>query len=200
MTLPERQVSHMGPLLRLQWLRHGDDAPRGSLWLERGVLERLRIGLIPVNPPAAVPESAGMCWVWTGPVDAEGRGVVYNQEKAWHIHRLLYVIQYGPLDARTHLSAGCRNQRCCNPKHQIASERGPIERQPLHRVFGRYPRCKNGHPLTPENVYVFEGKPMCRDCRAAAQARYRRSQRSPGRRSSSASPSPSTTTRPTTTE
>jgi hypothetical protein len=181
-TLPEKQVYHMGPLLRVQWNhpREPEHERKGSLWLERGVLERLRVGLIPVTPPVPLQADAGPCWVWTGPVDAEGRGMVYNQEQAWHIHRLLYTIQHGPLSPRVHLHSACGNTRCCNPLHQQPIERGPIERPASHLVAGRYPRCKNGHALSPENVYVFEGKPMCRDCRAAAQARYRR-------RSSSAS-------------
>ena len=148
------------------------------------MLERLRVGLIPCTPPNHLPATSGPCWVWTGPVDAEGRGMVYNQDKAWHIHRLLYVIQHGPLSPRTHLHSACGNARCCNPLHQDAVERGPVARPPLQQVAGRYPRCKNGHPLSPANVYVFEGKPMCRDCRAAAQARYRQRE---GRRLSSAS-------------
>lgn len=193
MTLPERQIFHMGPLLRLQWRQGGpqgdvegspESPRRGTLWLERGVLERIRAGLIPMQPPGP-PYPTGLhpspCWVWSGPVDAEGKGVVYNQDHRWAIHRLLYVIDHGPLPDRVHLAPRCGNVRCCNPKHQARIERGPITR-PKGQV-GLYPRCKYGHLMTPENTYVFYGKTMCRDCRAAAQARYRR-------RQSSASPSP----------
>lgn len=184
MTLPERQIFHMGPLLRLQW-RQGDanPTPRGTLWLERGVLERIRASLVPMAHPEPSPPGLhpSPCWVWSGPVDAEGKGVVYNQDHRWAIHRLLYVIDHGPLPERIHLFPRCGNQRCCNPKHQFKVERGPITRTAA--ATGMYPRCRYGHMMTPENTYVFQGKTMCRDCRAAAQARYRR-------RQSSASPSP----------
>lgn len=188
MTLPERQIFHMGPLLRLQWRHAGDSNEqsirRGRLWIERDVLERIKVSLIPMAPPGP-PSPPGLhpspCWVWTGPVDAEGRGVVYNQESRWPVHRLLYVIDHGPLPDRIHLFSKCGNPRCCNPRHQDAVPRGPVPRPAGGE--GMYPRCKRGHLLSPANTYVFQGKTMCRDCRAQAQSRYRR-------RQSSASPSP----------
>ena len=102
---------------------------RGSLWLERGVLERLRVGLLPAAPPpekAHVPPSS--CWLWTGPVDGGGRGVIYNQERTWNINRLLYTLQYGPLSERDLLYSTCGVARCCNPWHHTAVARGPVTR------------------------------------------------------------------------
>jgi hypothetical protein len=118
--------------------------------------------------------------------------MVYNQDRAWAVHRLLYIIEFGPLEDRIHLVTACGVGRCCNPHHQMQVDRGPIPRPPSSVARGRYPMCRNGHLLTPQNVYVFQGKPMCRDCRTAAQARYRERQRT-----SSESPSlgPGTATR-----
>lgn len=179
MALLNRQVYSMGPLLRLQWEREGE-APeqvkaRGSLWLERGVLESLRRCLIPAQAPPDKPHVHGSsCWLWTGSVDGEGKGIVYNQDKGWTVHRLLYTIQHGPLSERTLLYSTCGVARCVNPLHHTAVDRGPIRRPRLAPFTStQYPRCKYGHALSPENTYLFQGKPMCRDCRAAAQARYR---------------------------
>jgi len=180
MALLEKQIYQMGPLLRVQWLAQNETpqearGQRGTLWLERLALERLRSGLIPTQRPSGkdhVHPSA--CWVWTGPVDGEGKGVIYNQNQGWMIHRLLYTIQFGPIKDRTLLYSTCGVARCCNPHHYVAVDRGPIRRpvlSPMQRT--QYPRCRNGHPMTPENCYIFQGKTMCRDCRAAAQQRYR---------------------------
>jgi hypothetical protein len=173
-----KNVYEMGPLLRLQWQGNGE-APeqakaRGSLWLERAVLERLKTGLLPAqSPPEKGHVHKSPCWVWTGPADKEGKGVIYNQDKGWLIHRLLYVIEFGPITERTLLYSTCGVDRCCNPHHYVAVDRGPIRRQPMPFTQTQVPRCRNGHPMTPENVYLFQGKPMCRDCRALAQSRYR---------------------------
>jgi hypothetical protein len=178
MALLDKQVTQMGPLLRLQW--HGDGEPpeaarqRGNLWLERAILEDLRNRLVPMSPPDGHPSLHGSpCWVWTGPVDGDGRGIVYNQGKGWTISRLLYTIEFGPLGERTMLYTACGVPRCCNPHHFVPVDRGPVRRSPFGFTQTRYPRCRNGHAMTPENTYLFEGKPMCRDCRAAAQRRYR---------------------------
>lgn len=170
MALLNRQIYQMGPLLRVQWQADGEDQQqvrsRGSVWLERSVLERLRTGLV----PAASATQPSPCWVWTGPVDGEGKGVIYNQERTWPIHRLLYVIEFGPLSERQVLSSVCGVPRCCNPHHHRAAAHGPIPRPQVDPT--RYPRCRHGHAMTPENTYVYRGKTLCRDCHVAAQARY----------------------------
>ena len=178
MALLDKQVYQMGPLLRLQWQAAGEPEDkaksRGSLWLERAALDCLRAGLVPATPPEGKTHvHPSPCWVWTGPADKEGKGVIYNQDKGWPIHRLLYVIQFGPITERVLLYSTCGVPRCCNPHHYVAVERGPIPRPILDPLQTRVPRCRNGHALTPENVYLFQGKPMCRDCRALAQSRYR---------------------------
>jgi hypothetical protein len=186
--LLHKQVREMGPLLRLQWEAPGEEpgaaAARGKLWLERVALERLRQGLVPASaPPGKDHVHPSQCWVWTGPVDGEGKGVIYNQNQTWPIHRLLYVIQHGPISERVLLYSTCGVPRCCNPMHYVALDRGPIRRPVIDLIQGAYPRCRNGHLMTPQNTYMFGGKAMCRDCRAAAQSRYRqRTGRSSGSR------------------
>jgi hypothetical protein len=173
-----KDIYHMGPLLRLQWQADGETEEqkkgRGSLWLERAVVDRLRTSLVPMNrPEGASHVHPSQCWVWTGPVDGEGKGIVYNQDRGWMAHRLLYVIQFGPITERTLLYSTCGVARCCNPHHYTAVDRGPVKRQAMGFTQTQHPRCRYGHAMTPENTYVFQGKPMCRDCRAAAQQRYR---------------------------
>lgn len=104
---------------------------------------------------------------------SDGYPTIYNQDQSWNVARLIYTIQFGPLLDRVQLYSTCGVPRCCNPLHRMAVETGPIPRPQAGQVRGRYPMCRNGHILTPQNVYLFQGKPMCRDCRAAAQSRYR---------------------------
>jgi len=175
MALLEKHVYQMGPLLRLQWQVPGEPPPeakaRGSLWLERSLLEALRARLVPMSPPDP---KLSQCWVWTGPVDGDGRATVYNQDKQWTVPRLLFTIEFGPLSERVVLYSACGVPRCCNPNHYLPVNRGPI-RRPKTSFFTPQvaPRCRYGHALTPANTYVYQGKVMCRDCRAAAQRRYR---------------------------
>jgi hypothetical protein len=170
------QKTWLGPLLRLRWWAEGDSeaetVARGSLWLEQGTLLYLRARLLPAARPGttgAAPEDA--CWLWTGPLDATGTPIAYNQGQQWTVPRLLYTIQHGPLSPRMQLRSRCGVLRCCKPDHQRLDPRGPIPRPavPPQTV----PVCASGHPQIRENQYVYRGKTYCRACHAEAQRRYR---------------------------
>jgi len=151
-----------------------DIAERGSLWIERGVLQYIRERLLPVVLPPGERLSKD-CWFWVGPLDTGGRPMVYNQNKQWPVVRLLYVIQNGPLSERSHLVNTCGQPRCCRPDHFKQEARGPIAR-PVY-THGTMPVCVKGHPQYPQNQYIFRGKVYCRMCHADAQRRYSRARR-----------------------
>jgi hypothetical protein len=185
-----KNVVAFGPMIGLTW---GEGYEAQRMWVQRADLEYLRSHLLPVAPPPLA-NVVGSCWVWVGPLSTDGRPLMQGEgpdgRQTKSVRRMLYDLVYGPLAARTFLAPGCAVGRCCNPHHCVTEERGPVRGQsvPLQaRQKAGYDRCKYGHPLTPDNSYVYNGRKLCRTCRAKAQARYRTppSPRRPGRNPSS---------------
>jgi hypothetical protein len=57
------------------------------------------------------------CWLWTGPVDRYGYGVVARTGRA---HRLVWEQHHGrKLGIDEVVRHSCDNPRCCNPKHLL---------------------------------------------------------------------------------
>lgn len=109
------------------------------------------------------------CWLWTGPVMANGYGQVDLGGRHWLAHRLVWALLVG--SSPEHLHHRCRVRRCVNPAHL----------EPLtaadHARAHRLESCKAGHPLIPENTYERrDGRGrQCRACKAARQRdRYAR--------------------------
>jgi hypothetical protein len=171
-----RQKTWLGPLLRLRWWAEGDSeaetVARGSLWLEQGTLLYLRERLLPAARPGTTgADRSEACWLWTGPLDAAGTPIAYNQGHQWTVPRLLYTIEHGPQPERMQLRSVCGVARCCKPDHHRLDPRGPIARPPVRPQS--VPVCASGHPQIRENQYVYRGKTYCRACHAEAQRRYR---------------------------
>lgn len=164
-----RNVIAFGPLIGLTW---GEGYEAQRLWVQRADLEYLRSHLLPTAPPP-MSQVPGSCWVWVGPMSTDGRPLMQVEGQTKSVRRMLYDLVYGPLAARTFLAPGCAVGRCCNPHHVVTEDRGPVRGQSVPFQKTGYDRCKYGHPLTPDNSYVYNGRKLCRTCRAKAQARYR---------------------------
>lgn len=63
----------------------------------------------------------GECWLWTGPTSGKGRGGGYGRAKldggTVAVHRVMFIIEYGPIPPRKQIDHKCRNRLCCNPDH-----------------------------------------------------------------------------------
>jgi hypothetical protein len=65
-----------------------------------------------------VKEEARDCWIWTGPCQSKGYGLLtLPGRQTWLVHRLLYTIFYAPLSNDVTLDHLCSNRRCVNPEH-----------------------------------------------------------------------------------
>ena len=159
------RVIQFGPMIGLSW----PDNTR--LWVQRVDVEYLRLHLLPARSPRA--DLPGSCWVWTGPVASDGRPVMQVAGNTTSVRRMLYDIEFGPLSVRDYLSTACGVGRCVNPHHTLAEGRGPVRGKAPPRDTSGYDRCKHGHALTPDNSYLYQGRKMCRVCRAEAERRYR---------------------------
>lgn len=64
----------------------------------------------------------GFCWVWTGPTSGKkGRGKGYGRfcldGGTMAVHRVMFMVENGPIPPRKQIDHKCRNRLCCNPDH-----------------------------------------------------------------------------------
>lgn len=113
------------------------------------------------------------CWLWTASLNGHGYGQFYlrdlagRRKKLVRAHRFAYEAMVGPIPEGLHLdhvrARGCVNRNCVNPAHlEPVTPAENIRRAMLEE-------CVNGHPYTPENLYLYRDKRMCRECRREAQ-------------------------------
>ena len=125
------------------------------------------------------PEPNSGCLLWTGSPDRVGYGQIRVREtgRKEMAHRVAFFLHYGrwPMDKLLHQ---CDTRACVNVAHvregsQAENVRETVERG-RHRQAART-FCKNGHALTPDNLYQYPGKygPL-RHCRACVLNRGRR--------------------------
>jgi hypothetical protein len=67
-----------------------------------------------------IPEPNSGCWLWIGAGTKHGGYGAYwdkNNRKQHVAHRLVYIIQRGPIKSGLHLDHLCCNPSCVNPDH-----------------------------------------------------------------------------------
>lgn len=119
------------------------------------------------------------CWLWTASVCREG----YGRFNATDIdlpstlaHRIAYEWTVGPIPEGLHLDHLCRVRNCVNPAHLE-----PVTAAENTRRAANFNRskmmCDSGHPFSPDNTVVYDGKRACRACRNRWSLSYKQRQR-----------------------
>jgi hypothetical protein len=129
-----------------------------------------------------IKRDASGCWLWTGPADSSGYGVISTSNGQQKVHRFSYLMHKGPIpdgmqvDHRCHTEAvqactcssdqdRCPHRRCANPAHleAVTNAENTLRQDHANR---RKTTCPNGHDLTDEaNVHVRpSGRRACRAC------------------------------------
>lgn len=121
------------------------------------------------------------CWIWKGYCDKEGYGrFAVRGELRAHTRRASATIaewRYGLLPKgwdTDHLR--CNNTSCCNPAHLVqTTHKGNTIREGSQNICARNLRkthCKNGHPLTSDNLCSWRlPYRICKTCVHATQAK-----------------------------
>lgn len=104
------------------------------------------------------------CWEWVGcihPVNGYGQ-FKFNGHLS-NPHRFAYSYFIGTIPAGLEVDHLCRTRHCCNPMHlEAVTVQENRRRRDMHLT-----ECKNGHPFTPSNTYLRNGKTrVCRRCNA----------------------------------
>lgn len=113
------------------------------------------------------------CIEWVGARSPDGYGRIAVNRVAVGAHRVAYELVHGAIPDDLVVDHLCRNRSCINPEHlELVTNRENILRgDGLAAQNARKTHCINGHPLTPENIYGYDGS---RECRLCARARARR--------------------------
>lgn len=101
------------------------------------------------------------CMLYTGKINPRGYGVVWQDGRAWAVHRLVYGELVAPLRDDQRIRHTCKNRGCVNVQHmEIMPKAKPYVRKPART------HCKHGHLLDDANLYVTkQGWKICRRCK-----------------------------------
>ena|SRR5215831_13767317 len=137
-------------------------------------LESLRRRLLARKPLGVTDDD---CWPWPGGETGKGYGQfrVGNTKKIG-VHVAAFLVFKGSIPAGHDVCHSCDNPSCWNPAHlwlgtrqrnmqdAVAKGRAPLMSRRTH--------CFQGHPLTPDNVYLYpNGDRKCRRCQQLSAQR-----------------------------
>jgi hypothetical protein len=79
---------------------------------------------------------AGQCWLWTGPANCDGYGLVFVRGRVERAHRVAWLLAGYDLSEQITLDHVCVTYRCCNPWHLTPLSRAMHARRGRER--GRF--------------------------------------------------------------
>jgi len=62
-------------------------------------------------------DKTGDCWVWTGPLNDQGYGIINTVHKRIRAHRASYELAYGPIPEGMLIDHRCYTPACVKPPH-----------------------------------------------------------------------------------
>lgn len=127
------------------------------------------------------------CWLWTGSL-SRGQGRFYDGTKlpsgwakATLAHRYAYELLVGPIPEGLTIDHLCRVPHCVRPDHMEPVPKGvnTLRSNAASAVNARKTHCKNGHPLSGDNLRVTKSKRKDkvrqeRACWICYRAKYKR--------------------------
>ena len=127
------------------------------------------------------------CWEWAGALSDHGYGrMPASRGRYVSVHRESYKIHCGEIPNGLDVDHLCRNRKCFNPDHlELVTRKENVRRGALPAMMREKSKaqthCKNGHPLSGDNL-ILQGRDRkaraCRKCRSIRQRRRYHERRS----------------------
>lgn len=112
------------------------------------------------------------CWIWHGPRNSDGYGMLVTQKnnKVTHLRvaRIVYEKTIGPIPEGLMPDHLCRITSCVNPFHlePVTNQENILRGESPAGKNGRKVLCIKGHQLFGPNLLIrkYNGNRMCRSC------------------------------------
>ncbi len=124
------------------------------------------------------------CWPWKGWSNGQGYGKIATSERGPRAggtlaHRIAWEFEHGQIPDGLCVCHHCDNPRCCRPSHLFIGTKADNNRdmrlkgRAKGRMSGRT-HCKNGHPLSGDNLRWVGPHRRCWICFLEWQRGYRK--------------------------
>lgn len=122
-------------------------------------------------------EDGNGCWIWEGPLDNNGYGVLMRGYARFRAHQYTYRWMVGDVPEGLELDHLCSVRRCCNPDHLEAVTHAENMRRSknMGQANAAKTHCPQGHEYTHRNI---NNERVCRTCQREAWQRYNKKRRS----------------------
>lgn len=113
-----------------------------------------------------MPEQNSGCFLWIGPCNRKGYGVLSAEGGAQIAHRASYEFHVGKIPDGLQLDHLCRTRCCINPRHlEPVTLQENVRRGEVGKFFRNKTHCPKGHPYDEDNTGRSQGERYCKECR-----------------------------------